>query len=76
MIKKNLCRHGFCQELIIQSKKNVENNRVCIVERRLYYIYGWRQVPFNSSVIRKTAEQSRPEIAQSYVQKNKDLAAK
>ena len=28
-----------------------------------YYIYGWRQVPFNSSALGKTAEQSRPEIA-------------
>ncbi len=40
-----------------------------------YYIYGWRQVPFNSSVLGKTAEQSRPEIAQVMFKKNKDLAA-
>jgi glutamate synthase (NADPH/NADH) large chain len=29
-----------------------------------FYIYGWRQVPFNSKVLGKTAEQSRPQIAQ------------
>jgi glutamate synthase (NADPH) large chain len=38
-----------------------------------FYIYGWRQVPFNSSVLGKTAEQSRPEIAQVMFKKNKDL---
>tara|TARA_X000000368_G_scaffold232923_1_gene183964 strand:- start:2619 stop:7115 length:4497 start_codon:yes stop_codon:yes gene_type:complete len=39
-----------------------------------YYIYGWRQVPFNSSVLGKTAEQSRPEIAQVIFKKNEELA--
>ena len=29
-----------------------------------YYIYGWRQVPINPSVLGKTADESRPEIAQ------------
>ena len=38
-----------------------------------FYIYGWRQVPFNSSVLGKTAEQSRPEIAQVMFKKNKNL---
>jgi glutamate synthase (NADPH) large chain len=38
-----------------------------------FYIYGWRQVPFNSSVLGKTAEQSRPEIAQVMFKKNKSL---
>ena len=38
-----------------------------------FYIYGWRQVPFNSSVLGKTAEQSRPEIAQVMFKKNKKL---
>ena len=37
-----------------------------------YYIYGWRQVPINPSV-RKTADQSRPEIAQVMFKKNDDL---
>ena len=35
-----------------------------------YYIYGWRQVPINSNVLGKTAEQSRPEIAQVMFKKN------
>ena len=38
-----------------------------------FSIYGWRQVPFNSSVLGKTAEQSRPEIAQVMFKKNKNL---
>ena len=38
-----------------------------------FYIYGWRQVPFNSSVLGKTAEQSRPEIVQVMFKKNKNL---
>ena len=38
-----------------------------------YYIYGWRQVPINSNVLGKTAEQSRPEIAQVIFKKNDDL---
>ena len=39
-----------------------------------YHIYGWRQVPFNSSVLGETAERSRPEIAQVMFKKNEDLA--
>ena len=38
-----------------------------------YSIYGWRQVPFNSNVLGKTAEQSRPEIAQVMFKKNENL---
>ena len=38
-----------------------------------YSIYGWRQVPFNSNVLGKTAEQSRPEIAQIMFKKNENL---
>ena len=37
-----------------------------------YYIYGWRQVPINSSVLGKTAEQNRPEIAQVMFKKNEN----
>ena len=40
-----------------------------------FYIYGWRQVPINSNVLGKTAEQSRPEIAQVMFKKNENLAA-
>ena len=39
-----------------------------------YYIYGWRQVPFNSAVLGETAEQSMPEIAQVLFKKNEELA--
>ena len=38
-----------------------------------FSIYGWRQVPFNSAVLGKTAEQSRPEIAQVIFKKNENL---
>ncbi len=38
-----------------------------------YYIYGWRQVPINPSVLGKTAEQNRPEIAQVIFKKNEIL---
>ena len=38
-----------------------------------FHIYGWRQVPFNSKVLGKTAEQSRPEIAQVMFKKNENL---
>ena len=38
-----------------------------------FQIYGWRQVPFNSKVLGKTAEQSRPEIAQVMFKKNENL---
>ncbi len=40
-----------------------------------FSIYGWRQVPFNSKVLGKTAEQSRPEIAQVMFKKNENLKA-
>ena len=39
-----------------------------------FYIYGWRQVPINPSVLGETAEQSRPEIAQVLFKKNDDLS--
>ena len=38
-----------------------------------YSIYGWRQVPFNSNALGKTAELSRPEIAQVIFKKNENL---
>ena len=38
-----------------------------------YYIYGWRQVPINSSVLGKTADQNRPEIAQVMFKKNESM---
>ena len=38
-----------------------------------FYIYGWRQVPINPNVLGKTADQSRPEIAQVMFKKNNDM---
>ncbi len=38
-----------------------------------YTIYGWRQVPINSNVLGKTAEQSRPEIAQVMFKKEEKV---
>ena len=38
-----------------------------------YSIYGWRQVPINSSVLGKTAELNRPEIAQIMFKHNENL---
>ncbi len=51
-----------CREIIESSL--LENN---------YYIYGWRQVPINPSVLGKTADQNRPEIAQVMFKKNENL---
>ena len=53
----------FSQEQIILNKKNVEIIESALLEEN-YYIYGWRQVPINPSVLGKTADQNRPEIAQ------------
>ena len=38
-----------------------------------FSIYGWRQVPVNPKVLGKTADQSRPEIAQVLFKKNEEL---
>ena len=40
------------------------NYRVSSYLEENFSIYGWRQVPVNPKVLGKTAEQSRPEIAQ------------
>ena len=50
-----------CREIIESSL--LKNN---------YYIYGWRQVPINPSVLGKTADLSRPEIAVMF-KKNENL---
>ena len=48
-----------------------------IVERVLlennFYIYGWRQVPVNPSVLGVTADSNRPEITQVIFKSNKHL---
>ena len=63
----------FFQEQIIQNKKKCRE----IIESNLldenYYIYGWRQVPINPSVLGKTTDQNRPEITQVMFKKNETL---
>ena len=48
-----------------------------IVERILlesdFYIYGWRQVPVNPSILGKTADSNRPEITQVIFKSKKPL---
>ena len=51
-----------CRE-IIESVLSEEN----------YVIYGWRQVPINSNVLGKTADQNRPEIAQVMFKKDENV---
>ncbi|NBC32424.1 MAG: glutamate synthase large subunit, partial [Alphaproteobacteria bacterium] len=47
----------------------------CIVESQIlnfgYYIYGWRQVPINVSVIGEKANATRPEIEQIMIANNR-----
>ena len=69
----------ICVGMIFLPRTNYADQEKCreIIESVLmkenYYIYGWRQVPFNSNVLGKTAEQSRPEIAQVMFKKNENL---
>ena len=69
----------ICVGMIFLPRTDYREQEKCreIIESVLleenFYIYGWRQVPFNSSVLGKTAEQSRPEIAQVMFKKNENL---
>ena len=69
----------ICVGMIFLPRTNYAEQEKCreIIESVLmkenYYIYGWRQVPFNTNVLGKTAEQSRPEIAQVMFKKNENL---
>ncbi len=69
----------ICVGMIFLPRTNYSDQEKCreIIESALlennYYIYGWRQVPINSSVLGKTADQSRPEIAQVMFKKNEHL---
>ena len=69
----------ICVGMIFLPRTDYSEQEKCreIIESALleanYYIYGWRQVPINSSVLGKTADQSRPEIAQVMFKKNEDL---
>ena len=69
----------ICVGMIFLPRTDYAEQEKCreIIESALlegnYYIYGWRQVPINPSVLGKTADQSRPEIAQVMFKKNEDL---
>ena len=69
----------ICVGMIFLPRTDYSDQEKCreIIESVLleenFYIYGWRQVPFNSNVLGKTAEQSRPEIAQVMFKKNENL---
>ncbi len=70
----------ICVGMVFLPRTDYTEQEKCreIVESALleenYYIYGWRQVPINPSVLGKTADQSRPEIAQVMFKKNEDLS--
>ena len=70
----------ICVGMVFLPRTNYSDQEKCreIIESALlegnYYIYGWRQVPINPSVLGKTADQSRPEIAQVMFKKNENLA--
>ena len=60
----------ICVGMVFLPRTDYSEQEKCreIIESALlaedYYIYGWRQVPINSSVLGKTADRNRPEIAQ------------
>ena len=70
----------ICVGMVFLPRTDYSEQERCreIIETALlegnYYIYGWRQVPINPSVLGKTADQSRPEIAQVMFKKNEDLS--
>ncbi len=69
----------ICVGMVFLPRNDYAEQEKCreIIETALldgnYYIYGWRQVPINASVLGKTADQSRPEIAQVMFKKNDNL---
>ena len=69
----------ICVGMVFLPRTDYAQQEKCreIIESALldgnYYIYGWRQVPINASVLGKTADQSRPEIAQVMFKKNDNL---
>jgi len=69
----------ICVGMVFLPRTDYSEQEKCreIIESTLldenFYIYGWRQVPINSSVLGKTADQSRPEIAQVMFKKNEHL---
>jgi len=69
----------ICVGMVFLPRTDYSEQERCreIIESSLlqedYYIYGWRQVPINPSVLGKTADQNRPEIAQVMFKKNENL---
>ena len=69
----------ICVGMIFLPRTDYSKQEKCreIIESALleenYNIYGWRQVPINPSVLGKTADQNRPEIAQVMFKKNENL---
>ena len=69
----------ICVGMVFLPRTDYSEQEKCreIIESALlegnYYIYGWRQVPINSSVLGRTADQNRPEIAQVMFKKNENL---
>ena len=69
----------ICVGMIFLPRTDYSDQEKCreIIESVLlkenFYIYGWRQVPVNPKVLGKTADQSRPEIAQVLFKKNEEL---
>ena len=69
----------ICVGMIFLPRTNYSEQEKCreIIEAALlkenFYIYGWRQVPVNPKVLGKTADLSRPEIAQVLFKKNEEL---
>ncbi len=70
----------ICVGMVFLPRTDYSEQEKCreIIETALlegnYSIYGWRQVPINPSVLGKTADQSRPEIAQVMFKKNENLS--
>ncbi len=69
----------ICVGMVFLPRTDYSEQEKCreIIESALlegnYYIYGWRQVPINPSVLGKTSDQSRPEIAQVMFKKKENL---
>ena len=69
----------ICVGMVFLPRTDYSDQEKCreIIESTLlesnYYIYGWRQVPINPSVLGKTADLNRPEIAQVMFKKNENL---
>ncbi len=70
----------ICVGMVFLPRTDYSEQEKCreIIESALldgnYYIYGWRQVPINPSVLGKIADQGRPEIAQVMFKKNENLS--